>query len=731
MIHRINLRARPEHHFAYSGRCVLSTNIHGAVTGAGGEGFYFENTRLLSRHELTVDGRPLVPVAASPVGGAGFLIYSQVPEGPNIPPEAVFIESAVFLGDGMRTEIRLENYAADRTPIFELAVHLAADFADTKETQQGQRQQTGEVETTWDEAQGELLFQYRHPELDRAVAIRVEQAPAPVRFEDGALVTSLALAPHGRAELHLVVEPVFDGKRESAPEGVFDETLTPLGRVRQQLRDEVPALVTTNQTVARAWQTAVADLASLPLGLEPGPATPAAGIPLYQYLFGRDTLTTAWQALMALPIAARDSLLANAAPQGRAIDDWRDEEPGKLIHQARQGPLSALCMEPFLRYYGDYAAPQDFLILLGQYLAWTNDRSTVRELLPAARNAIDWLDRYADLDGDGFIEYTKRSEKGVKNQGWKDAPDAIADERGEQVDNPIATSELQAYWYAGLQMAALSFLFAGDRAYALELLRKARDLRCRFDQAYWMEDEGFYALALGPDKRQVRSIASNTGHLLATGIVPKEKGPRVARRLMEPDLWSGWGIRTLSSDHPVYNPFSYHRGSVWPVENGTFVFGLGRYGCFEEMHRLAEGMFAATELFEENRLPESLGGLPRDPVHPHPGIYPRSNEPQSWSASMVVLLVQSLLGMRPMAPLGMLVVDPHLPSWLPDLRVEGIRVGRSRIDLELHRTKSGKTNYRVTRQEGNVRVIRQPPPQGPRTSMGKRASAAVASILRS
>ncbi|MDP9313298.1 MAG: amylo-alpha-1,6-glucosidase, partial [Chloroflexota bacterium] len=268
----------------------------------------------------------------------------------------------------------------------------------------------------------------------------------------------------------------------------------------------------------------------------------------------------------------------------------------------------------------------------------------------------------------------------------------------------IATSELQAYWYAGLQQVALAFFMAGDRGYAVELLRKAADLKRQFDPAFWMEDEGFYALGLDADKRQIRSLASNAGHLLATGIVPQEKGRRVARRLMEPDLFSGWGIRTLSSDHPAYNPFSYHLGSVWPVENGTFALGFGRYGCVAELHRLTEGIFASTDLFVENRLPEAIGGLPRDAAHPHPGIYPQANEPQGWSASMIVLLVQSLLGMRPMAPLGLLLVDPHLPPWLPDLRLTGVRVGTSLLDLEFRRTNSGKTRYWVTRQVGRVRA---------------------------
>jgi glycogen debranching enzyme len=725
------LRTRANQRFAYSGRSLLITNIDGGVTGQEAEGFYVEDTRLLSRDELTADGVRLTPFVAAPAGGDGFLAYAVVPESASVPARSVYVEVARAVGAGLRTELRVENYHSRDAARFELAIHLAADFADINETTTGRRQQTAEVTTNWDGERRELVFRYCHPRLDRAVAIRVERAPAPVRFENGALVVALELPPHRPVELHLAVEPIFDQQRRVAPSRVFDPSTSEIACVRQRLRDEVPILITTNATVARSWRTAVEDLATLPLGLQPGPAAPIAGIPLYQHFFGRDTLTIAWQALLAMPTMLRDALRLNAAWQGTRIDDWYDEEPGKLIHQARPGPLSLLGVDPVLRYYGDYATAPDFLIMLGQYLAWTDDRATVRELLPTARKAVDWLDRYGDLDGDGFLEYVTRSAKGVKNQGWKDSHDAIVDERGEIVPNPIATSELQAYWYAGLEQAAFAFLVAGDVGYALELLAKACALKRRFDRAFWLEEEGFYALGLGPDKRPIRSIASNAGHLLATGIVPEKKGARVVRRLMAPDLFSGWGIRTLSSEHPAYNPFSYHLGSVWPVENGTFALGFARYGQFAELHRLTEGLFAATDLFVANRLPEAVGGLPRDELHPHPGIYPESNAPQGWSASMVALLVQSLLGMRPVAPLGLLLIDPQLPPWLPDLRLDGIRVGPARVDLAFARTQDGTTQWRVMRREGRVRVLRQPVPQGPGASLSGRGTALLASLVRS
>jgi glycogen debranching enzyme len=645
-----------------------------------------------------------------------------------VPERSVFVELTRFVGQGLRTESRVISHVPDGTVRVDLTVRLEADFADLEEAQRGSRQQIAEVSSTWDEERRELLFRYGHPALDRAVAIRVERRDGDVEFVNGSLVFPLALDPHEPVLIVLSVEPIFDGQRTVVGPRTFMSVPAGLPRLRKRLADEAPVLTTTNSTVARAWSTAVEDLASLPLGLDEGPATPIAGLPLYQQFFGRDTLTTGWQALMAMPTMLRDTLRANAAWQGTVIDDWLDEEPGKMIHQARWGPLSQLGIDPFRRYYGDYATVPDFLIMLGQYLTWTGDLETVRGLLPAARRALQWLERYADLDRDGFIEYLSRSRAGIKHQGWKDSGDALVDEGGRQVDPPIATSELQAYWYAGLGQAAVCFLACGDVGAAADLRRRAQALKRRFNEAFWMEDEGFYVMALGPDKRPLRSISSNTGHLLAAGIVPRERAARVARRLMEPDLFSGWGIRTLSSDHPAYNPFSYHRGSLWPVENGTFAFGLARYGCWEELHRLAEGIFAASDLFVSNRLPEVMGGVPRDEHHPHPGIYPESHEPQAWSASMIIMVIQALLGIYPLAPVGVLLVDPHLPAWLPDLRLDGLRVGPSRLDLAFRRGRDGRTRYRVVRREGPVRVIRQPVADGPDATIRGRLGAALASL---
>ncbi|HEX5597537.1 MAG TPA: glycogen debranching N-terminal domain-containing protein [Micromonosporaceae bacterium] len=702
-----NLRVRPDLLYVASGWSTLVTDVRGRITEQDPQGFYAQNTRVISRERITVDGREPVAFCTADVGAHAQLSYAELGDGEVLPSRAAYLLLERFVGEGLRTRLTVVSYA-DVPLSFRLGLEFAGDFADVSEAESGHRRQWAEVESGWHADAGELRLRYLHEGLDRAVAIRV-LSPSPVTFADPAITVDLEVAPRQSAAVEFVVEPVFDGRRLVAPCASYAEPDDRAARARAVLTRELSGLRSTNLTVAAAWRTAVDDLASLPLGEPPGPAAPLAGLPIYQQFFGRDTLTVSWQSLLAGPTMLRDSLRLNAANIGQRIDDWRDEEPGKLLHQAGRGPVSLLGLDPFAAYYGDWATGPDFLVFLGQYLAWTGDLDTVRELLPTAHRVVGWLDRYGDLDRDGFLEYHCRSPQGVRNQGWKDSDTAVVDEHGCIVDNPVATSELQGYWYAALRHGALAFAAGGEAAFAARLVARAAALRRRFHRTYWVPELGSYAMALGPDKRPVRSVTSNDGHLLAAGIVPGWAARAVARRLLQPDMFSGWGIRTLSAEHPAYNPFSYHRGSVWPVEAGTIGLGLARYGCRAELHRVAEGMFAAAELFEGHRLPEVLSGLPRDAAHPYPGIYPGSCSPQAWSASTIVALVQALLVLRPAAPLRAIVLDPVLPEWLPDLILDGVQVGKARFDLAVRRGRGGRVH--ISTRGDRIIVLRRPPLQ--------------------
>ncbi|MFC3505626.1 glycogen debranching N-terminal domain-containing protein [Micromonospora krabiensis] len=707
------VRVRPDLLYLASGWSALVTDVRGRITGADPQGFYARNTRVLRAERLTIDGREPVPFSTATVQGHAQVSYAELGDGEPLSSRAAYLTVERFVGAGLRTRLTVTSYA-DAPLTLRLGIGLTADFADTAEAETGHRVQHGEVGTVWDADRRELRLTYLRNDLNRAVAVRLV-TDVPVRYAAGAVDCDLRLAPGGRGQVEILVEPVFDGERLPAPPATFADRDTAAradgadsraAAARARLAGEFARLSSSNVDVTAAWRCAVDDLAVLPLGEPAGPAAPMAGLPLYQEIFGRDTMTASWQALLAGPTPLADSLRLIAEHVGRRVDDWHDEEPGKPLHEARQGPLSVLGIDPFRAYYGDWSTGPDFLVFLGQYYAWTGDRDLLRELLPTARRVLDWLDRYADLDGDGFLEYHRRSRAGLKNQGWKDSDTAIVDEYGQVVANPIASSELQGYWYAALRHAAGVFAATGHPGVAARLHTRAARLARRFHDAYWLPELGCYAMALGPDGRPVRSVNSNDGHLLATGIVPPRHARSVADRLLAPDMFSGWGVRTLSAAHPAYNPFSYHRGSVWPVEAGTIGLGLARYGCWEHLHRLAEGMFAAAALFAEHRLPEALGGLPRDAEHPHPGIYPNSCSPQAWSASAVVALVHALLALRPVASLRTLLVDPHLPEWLPDLALEGVRVGDRTVDLTVRRRSDGRTTVRATGDR--IAVIRRP-----------------------
>ncbi|BCJ63112.1 glycogen debranching N-terminal domain-containing protein [Polymorphospora rubra] len=732
-----NVRVRPELLYVASGWSTLVTDVRGRVGGTDPQGFFADNTRVLSRERITVDGRAPTVFSTADVGAHAQMSYAVLAEAEVLPSVAAYLVVERFVGAGLRTRLRVLSYAVAPLTV-ELGVEVDADFADTVEAESGRRRQEAPVARSWDGR--ELLLTYGRSGLDRAVAIGVHGATG-VGYADSAFTVRLSVPARGEAYVDLLVEPVFDGVRRPAPPALFADppaepprscTSRPTNpanggdnrkiaeagagagaeagdgaaRARTELREELSLLRSTNAGVAAAWKTAVRDLAALPLGEPAGPTAPFAGLPAYQQIFGRDTLATSWQALLAGPTMLRDSLRLNAGYLGRRFDDWRDEEPGKPLHQARRGPVSVLGLDAFERYHGDYATGPDFLFSLGQYLAWTGDLGTVRELMPAARRIVAWLDRFGDLDGDGFLEYRCRSAAGVRNQGWKDSDTAVVDERGEVVENPIATSELQAYWYAALRHGALAFAATGERAYAVRLVRRAAALKRRFHRAFWLPGHGFYAMALGPDGRPVVSASSNDGHLLAAGIVPRRVARVVADRLLRPDMFSGFGVRTLSADHPAYNPFSYHRGSVWPVEAGTLALGLARYGCWPQLHAVTEGLFAAAGMFEGHRLPEVLSGLSRSET-PYPGVYPDSCSPQAWSASTVVALVQALLALRPVGPLRTLLVDPHLPAWLPDLDIERVRIGGATFDLRVRRRRDGTASVRT--RGDRVLVVRRPP----------------------
>jgi glycogen debranching enzyme len=371
--------------------------------------------------------------------------------------------------------------------------------------------------------------------------------------------------------------------------------------------------------------------------------------------------------------------------QATERDDYRDAEPGKIMHELRLGELATLKLVPHTPYYGSADATPLYLITLHTAWCCTGDRDLLKRHLPTAERCLDWIDKYGDRDGDGFQEYATRSSAGLENQSWKDSGDALVYPDGALVKGPKALCELQGYVYdAWLRMAEI-YDALNDSARATALRAKAAVLFVRFNEAFWDEETGFYAFALDGEKKKVLSVASNPGHCLWSGIVPPERAGRVVARLMQPDMWSGWGIRTLSSNHASYNPYSYQNGSVWPHDNGLIAQGFKRYGYAAEAGRVAQDVCQAGSFFMLNQLPELYAGLHRDAAN-FPVQYLGANVPQAWAAGSVFSMVQAMLGFQPDAPHGMLYVDPALPPWLGDLTVRDLRIGEQVFDIRFWRS---------------------------------------------
>ena len=464
------------------------------------------------------------------------------------------------------------------------------------------------------------------------------------------------------------------------------------------------AVETDNEIFNLAIRRSVADLRLLMNdGPNPGERYLAAGVPWFATLFGRDAIITSLQMLGFRPQLAVDTLQVLAVRQATGVDDWRDAEPGKILHEWRSTEMVRAGELPFSPYYGTIDATPLWLILLGATYDWTGDRELVDRLWPNALAAIDWIDTWGDQDGDGFLEYGRRSSQGLFNQGWKDSGDAVRDRFGAVSEPPIALAEVQGYVFdARHRMAGLARM-RGESKLAERLEGQAVELQRRFEAAFWVDDQGYYAMALDGSMRRADALASNAGHCLWTGIVSPDRSRQVADRLLGPDLFSGWGIRTYAKGQPGYNPIGYHTGTVWPHDTAIAAAGLKRYGFHDEANRLVGSMFEAGQRFPAYRLPELFCGFDRDATDV-PVPYPVACSPQAWAAGSAFQFLETMLGLRPHAERRELeLLRPNLPDWLGRVRLINLRVGDAAVDLLFHRWR-GTTSAEVLRKVGDVSV---------------------------
>jgi glycogen debranching enzyme len=691
------------------GETFLYTDLEGNMDHGGdyGLGLYSRDTRFLSHFRMTISGRD--PVLLSSSAERGYMSHVDLTnpalfDGDRVavPQQTLNIRRIRVVNGRLFERVRVKNYNAYAVEL-DLQFSFGADFADIFEVRGMADATRPRPDTPSLEGRRLTFSALGRDGLRRSTEIEFTAMPDDVRF-DGDVVHAifrLRLGPYQTRLVGMTMDPVV-GEAER-PEVDFDVAVHELRRSYEDWERACTQLVTDNEQFNELLDRSLRDLRALYTQTPDGRVL-AAGIPWYVTIFGRDSLIASHQILSVNPAPAREALQVLAARQGTEVDDWRDEEPGKILHEVRQGELARAGVVPHTPYFGSVDSTPWFLILLVQYFRWTGDLDLVRRLLPNAEAALRWIDEYGDVDGDGFVEYRTRSARGIRNQGWKDSHDSIVHVDGSLAEPPIALSEVQAYVYLAKSRVADVFLALGDDARAQRLVMEAEELRRHYNEAFWMEDERYFAAALDADKRQVRTVMSNPGHGLYCGIVDEDKAALLAKRLLAPDMFSGWGIRTMSKSAAAYNPMSYHNGSVWPHDNALIAAGLKRYGFARSTNRVATALFDAAIEADYLRLPELFCGFTRRTPN-RPVSYPVACSPQAWAAGSPFLMLQAMLGISARAHENLLTVNkPHLPTWLNTVEVRNLSIGSSRISL-VFRREGEITSFSLLNREGDVRVV--------------------------
>ena len=668
---------------AERGGRILVDGTSFAVSGPGGDiddstqGVFVRDARIVSRWRLLVDGARLDPLSgytAQPFAGV-FVARSRLRDGHV--EATVLVERRRYVASGMREDLSLHNYGGEPAGLT-LTLEVTADFADLFAVKAGRQEDLAPVAVRVDPAADLWCASARHGQSDRGVNVI---APGAVVAADS-LTYKVVIPAHGEWSTSVAVVAVVDGEelpmrfpldvpvQQSAPAREIAEW----HRTSPTLRsDSLPLTV----TVARSKE----DLAALRLSDpdEPDLDVVAAGAPWFMALFGRDSLITSSLTLSLDPGLALGTLRALARHQGRSVDPLTEEEPGRILHELRFGADVSLALGGAEHYYGSVDATPLFVIVLGQLARWGADPDAVSELLPAADAALRWVDDYGDKDGDGYVEYLRSTDRGLRNQGWKDSADGVNYADGTCAQPPVALVEVQAYVYAAYVARAELAAHRGDVETASYWSERASSLKRRFNEDFWLPERGWFAVGLDAEKRPIDALASNMGHALWAGAVDADKAPYVAERLVSPELFSGYGIRTLATTMGAYNPASYHNGSVWPHDTALCVGGLVRYGFTAHAQRVAASLVEAAAYFS-GRLPELFCGFGKEEI-PGPVPYPAAGSPQAWASAAPIGILTALLGIDPDVPQGTLGLSPALPPDWGAVELEDVLVGAERLSV--------------------------------------------------
>jgi glycogen debranching enzyme len=686
----------------HQGQTVLLTETDGQVNWPSKCGLYFRDTRVVSAWAIFANGESwdLLNGGAVAAHAARIFLTNRgfaTEDGP-VAARTLGLEIRRQVDGGLHEDIDITNNS--QVPVrFNLEIAMRADFADIFEVKGDNIVRRGHIVTSWSARRQVLRMVYRNKDFSRQVIVGAGHGNGkPTVYANGRLSFDIALKP-GQAWHRCLTYDLVDGKRTiRAAKRCTYSPGSDHSRNIDEWQRTVLKIETSNEEFYRCYNQGVQDMAALRLplqGTDHMVFVPAAGLPWFVALFGRDTLIVSLQTVIVYPEFAAGTLDVLAQYQAKKRDDYRDAEPGKILHELRYGELAHFKLIPHTPYYGTADATPLYLIAL--HAAWkaTGDRTLIDRHLPNAEACLSWIDKYGDRDGDGFQEYQTRSPAGYENMGWKDAGDAVMYPDGTLVRGPKALCELQGYVYdAWLRMAEI-YEELGSKRRANRLRKKAALLFKRFNEVFWDEKSAFYAYALDGDKKKVLSVASNVGQCLWSGIIAPGRAAAVVKRLMKKDMWSGWGIRTLSADHPSFNPYHYQTGAVWPHDNSLIALGMRRYGFDEEAAALARDISGAASHFLLNQLPELYAGLQRDPTG-FPVQYLGANVPQAWAAGTPFLLLQAMLGLQQDAPHGKIYIDPALPAWLPDVTLIDLRLGRQRFNIRFWRDGT-ETKFEVLR----------------------------------
>lgn len=682
------------------GTSFLISNEFGDSFGKE-SGLYDHDTRFLSKFKLSLECCNPVILGTRNIDHYSSTHYLTNLTCDNLPKNSLTIKRARFVGRGLHEDIDITNHL-NREIEFGLIMEFDSDFADIFEVKQQKvrkRLVNREVLTK----ENAIEFSYKKPKFLRKTRIKFSSFSTRPHLIKNQAIFKVTIQPKKTWHTCIDISPSLTDRYKKPlyrckAFGIYQPEIDK--EVEQYLK-KAPYLESNNHLFERAFGRAKRDLAALALRVATRNGSvlvTAAGIPWFVTLFGRDSIIAGLQSLILTPMFAKGALLALAERQGKAVNEFNGEQPGAIVHEVRFGELAITREVPHALFYATIDATPLFLMLVGEYFNWTGDLRLIKRLKPNIEAALQWIDKYGDFDGDGYVEYRKES------VSWKDSYNSIVFNSGEKAKPPIAVSEVQAYVFAAKMAIADIYKHLGNEGRSLELKKQAADLKRRFNEDFWLEKEQYYALALDGNKNQVDPIASNAGHLLYCGIVPQKRAKAVASHLMNANMFSGWGIRTLSTEAAAYNPVSYHNGSVWPHDNAIIAAGLKKYGFIKETNRIIEAMVEASQFFEGNRLPELFCGYERGDFS-FPVDYPTSSSPQAWAASAVPFFLTTLLGLEPKAHDGKLILKPSLLSNMNYLGIHGISIGPNLINVHMKKQNGRlQTDLQIARGKLNFEI---------------------------